>query len=129
MPFQKGNTLGAKGRPKGSKNKATDVQKFEIQNIFFNLEEMKRDFEMLSPDKKYDIRMKAMSFFYSRPAVELEVDATPWTKVEYITDVGEEQPSDEEKKRLQDEYRARYKKAVKRALNEEIWDFINKSDD
>ena len=100
MPFQKGNILGAKGRPKGSKNKATDVQKFEIQNIFFNLEEMKRDFEMLSPDKKYDIRMKAMSFFYSRPAVELEVDATPWTKVEYITDIGEEQPSDEEKKRI-----------------------------
>ena len=40
MPFQKGNKL-AKGRPKGSKNKATDVQKFEIQNIFFNLDEMK----------------------------------------------------------------------------------------
>ena len=62
MLFQKGNKL-AKGRPKGSKNKATDVQKFEIQNIFFNLEEMKRDFKMLFPDKKYDIRMKAMRFF------------------------------------------------------------------
>ena len=83
MPFQKGNKL-AKGRPKGSKNKATDIQKFEIQNIFFNLDEMKRDFEMLSPDKKYNIRMKAMSFFYSGPAVELEVDSNPWTKVEYI---------------------------------------------
>ena len=99
MPFQKGNKL-AKGRPKGFKNKATDIQKFEIQNIFFNLEEMKRDFEMLSPDKKYNIRMKAMSFFYSGPAVELEVDSNPWTKVEYITDIGEEQPSDEEKKRI-----------------------------
>ena len=86
MPFQKGNTLGAKGRPKGSKNKATDVQKFEIQNIFFNLDEMKRDFEMLSPGKKYDIRMKAMSFFYSKLAVELEVDTDSQTKFDYITD-------------------------------------------
>ena len=42
--------------------------------------------------------------------------------------VKEETP-EEKKKRLHDEYRARYKKAVKRALNEEIWDFINKSDD
>ena len=33
MPFQKGNKLGAKGRPVGSKNKATDVQKFEFQEI------------------------------------------------------------------------------------------------
>ena len=41
--------------------------------------------------------MKAMSFFYSRKNVELEVDATPWTKVEYITDIGEDQPSDEAK--------------------------------
>ena len=32
--------------------------------------------------------------------MELEVDATPWTKVEYITDIGEDQPSDEEKKRI-----------------------------
>ena len=30
MPFQKGNKLGSKGRPVGSKNKATDVQKFEL---------------------------------------------------------------------------------------------------
>ena len=34
---------------------------------------------------------------YSKPAVELEVDATPWTKVEYITDNGEEQPTDEKR--------------------------------
>tara|TARA_B100000513_G_scaffold185990_1_gene107464 strand:- start:323 stop:670 length:348 start_codon:yes stop_codon:yes gene_type:complete len=76
MPFQKGNKL-AKGRPKGSKNKATDVQKFEIQNIFFNIEEIKRDFQMLSPDKKFDIRMKAMSFFYSRPATEIDMEVKP----------------------------------------------------
>ena len=105
MPFQKGNTLGAKGRPKGSKNKATDVQKFELQQMLFNLEEMKRDFEMLSPDKKYDIRMKAMSFFYSRPAVELEVDSTPWTKVEYITDIGHEEVTLEQKERMWLKYR------------------------
>jgi hypothetical protein len=31
MPFEKGNKLG--GRPKGSKNKATDVDKQKIQEI------------------------------------------------------------------------------------------------
>ena len=30
MPFQKGNKLGAKGRPVGSKNKSTDVSLFKI---------------------------------------------------------------------------------------------------
>ena len=44
MPFQKGNKLGAKGRPVGSKNKATDVQKFELQQMLFNIEDMKKDF-------------------------------------------------------------------------------------
>lgn len=33
MTFQKGNKLGAKGRPVGSKNKATDVDKQKIQEI------------------------------------------------------------------------------------------------
>ena len=45
---------------------------------------MKRDFKMLSPDKKYDKRMKAMSFF--KPWSVVEVDATPWTKGDYIID-------------------------------------------
>ena len=47
MPFQKGNKLGAKGRPVGSKNKTTDVDKLKIQKIFNNGEEMKRDFQTL----------------------------------------------------------------------------------
>ena len=65
MPFQKGNKLGAKGRPKGSKNKATDVNKFQLQQVLYNIEEFINDFNSLSPDKKMDIRMKGMSFFYS----------------------------------------------------------------
>ena len=96
MPFQKGNTL-AKGRPKGSKNKATDVAKFELQQTLFNLDEFVNDFKQLSPDKKMDIRMKAMSFFYSRPAVEIEVENTRYLEIEYITDIGEE-VTDEQKK-------------------------------
>ena len=40
MPFQKGNKL-AKCRSVGSKNKSTDLQKFELQHIFFNIEDMK----------------------------------------------------------------------------------------
>jgi hypothetical protein len=51
MPFQKGNKL-AKGRPQGSKNKATDVQKLELQQMLFNIEDMKRDFQTLDAYKK-----------------------------------------------------------------------------
>ena len=49
MPFEKGNKLG--GRPKGPKNKATDVDKQKIQEIFYNVEEMKRDFQTLDAYK------------------------------------------------------------------------------
>ena len=100
MPFQKGNKLGAKGRPVGSKNKSTDVQKFELQQMLFNIEDMKRDFETLDAYKKFDVRMKAMSFFYSRPAIDMTVESKPWANVGFITDVGEEDLSEEEKKRI-----------------------------
>ena len=96
MPFEKGNKLG--GRPKGSKNKATDVDKQKIQEIFYNVEEMKRDFETLDAYKKFDVRMKAMSHFYSKPSTEISIDSKPWD-VKYITDDGEDL-SEEEKKRI-----------------------------
>ena len=61
---------------------------------------MKRDFKMLFPDKKYDKRMKAMSFFNPWSVVELEVDATPWNKVDYIIDYGTYQHTEEENKQI-----------------------------
>ena len=97
MPFQKGNKLGAKGRPKGSKNKATDVAKVQLQEILFDLDRFKADFNSISPEKRLDISMKAMSFFYSRPAMEIEVENTKYMEIEYITDIGEE-VTDEQKK-------------------------------
>jgi len=39
------------------------------------MEEFVNDFKALSPDKKMDIRMKAMSFFYSGPTMEIEVES------------------------------------------------------
>jgi len=100
MPFQKGNKLGAKGRPKGSKNKATDVNKFELQQTLYNMEEFVNDFKALSPDKKMDIRMKAMSFFYSRPTMEIEVESKRYLEVEYITDIGHDEVTLEQKERM-----------------------------
>ena len=98
MPFQKGNKL-AKGRPAGSKNKSTDVQKLELQQMLFNIEDMKRDFQTLDAYKKFDVRMKAMSFFYSRPTVEMAIESKPWADIKFITDDGEDL-SEEEKKRI-----------------------------
>ena len=44
--------------------------------------------------------MKAMSFFYSRPAIDMTVESKPWPNVGFITDIGEEDLSEEEKKEL-----------------------------
>ena len=100
MPFQKGNKLSLKGRSKGSKNKATDVNKFELQQTLYNMEEFINDFKALSPDKKMDIRMKGMSFFYSRPTMEIEVESKRYLEVEYITDIGHEEVTLEQKERM-----------------------------
>ena len=45
MPFQKGHKL-SKGRPAGSKNKSTDVQKLELQQMLYNIEELKENFKL-----------------------------------------------------------------------------------
>ena len=99
MPFQKGNKL-SKGRPAGSKNKSTDVDKMDLQEMLFNIEDMKRDFLTLDAYKKFDVRMKAMSFFYSKPSIEMVVESKPWKDIGFIRDVGEEDLSEEEKKRI-----------------------------
>ena len=100
MPFQKGNKLGLKGRPKGSKNKATDVNKFQLQEALYNMEEFVNDFKSLSPEKKMDIRMKGMSFFYSRPTMEIEVESKRYLEIEYITDIGHDEVTLEQKERM-----------------------------
>ena len=100
MPFQKGNKL-AKGRSVGSKNKSTDVQKFELQQMLFNIEDMKKDFQALDVYKKFDVRMKAMSFFYSRPTVDMTIDLKPpHADIQFITDVGDKDLTMEQKKEL-----------------------------
>ena len=99
MPFEKGHKL-SKGRPQGSKNKTTDVNKQQIQEIFYNVEEMKRDFQTLDAYKKFDIRMKAMNHFYSKPTTEIQIESKPWADQKFILDIGEEDLSEEEKKRL-----------------------------
>lgn len=96
MPFQKANKL-AKGRSVGSKNKSTDLQKFELQHIFFKIEDMKKDFQTLDAYKKFEVRMKAMSHFYSKPSTEISIDSKPWAGVKFITDIGEEDLSEEKK--------------------------------
>jgi len=99
MPFEKGHKL-SKGRPVGSKNKSTDIQKVELQEMLFDMEDMKRDFQSLDAYKKFDVRMKAMSFFYSKPTIDMTVESKPWKDIKFITDVGEDDLPEEEKKRI-----------------------------
>ena len=98
MPFEKGNIL-SKGRTVESKNKAADIQKVELQEMLFDTEDMKRDFLTLDAYNKFDVRMKAMSFFYSKPSIEMIVESKPWKDIGFITEDGEDLP-EEEKKRI-----------------------------
>jgi hypothetical protein len=34
--------------------------------------------------------MKAMSFFYSRPSIDMTIESKPWADIKFIRDVGEE---------------------------------------
>ena len=103
MPFEKGHKLST-GRPKGSKNKSTDVQKFELQQMLFNIEDMKKDFQTLDAYKKFDVRMKAMSHFYSKPSQEIAIETKPWADQKFIVDIDEEDLSEEKKKELYFKY-------------------------
>ena len=103
MPFQKGHKL-SKGRPAGSKNKSTDLQKLELQQMLYNIEEMKREFQTLDAYKKFDIRMKAMSHFYSKPSQEIAIESKPWANQKFIVGIGEEDLSEEKKKELYFKY-------------------------
>ena len=45
--------------------------------------------------------MKAMSFFYSRPTVEMAIDSKPpYADIQFITDVGEEDLTMEQKNEI-----------------------------
>jgi hypothetical protein len=73
MPFEKGHNL-SKGRPKGAKNKATDIEKAELHDILFNVEDMAREFKNLDAYKKWEIRCRFQSSFYSKPTTEIELN-------------------------------------------------------
>ena len=88
MPFKKLHKI-SKVRHKWSKNKSTDLQNFELQQMLFNIEDMEKDFQTLDVYKKFDIRMKAMSFFYSRPAIDMTVESTKYLDQKFILGPGE----------------------------------------
>ena len=67
-------SLKTKGRPKGAKNKATDFQKQELQEILFDVEDMAREFKNLDAYKKWEIRCRFQSSFYSKPTTEIELN-------------------------------------------------------
>mgnify|MGYP001165712976 CR=1 FL=1 len=100
MPFQKGNKLGAKGRPVGSKNKTTIEKNISLQYCNIAMGACSKSAKVLKT-AKFDVRMKAMSFFYSRPAVDMNIDTKPpYADVKFITDVGEEDLTEDQKKEL-----------------------------
>ena len=69
--------------------------------MLFNIEDMKKDFQTLDEYKKFDVRMKAMSFFYSRPTVEMAIDSKPpYADIQFITDVGEDDLTMDQKKEI-----------------------------
>ena len=60
---------------------------------------MAREFKNLDAYKNFDIRMKAMSFFYSRPTTEIALESKPWLKHKIMCPDGKD-VSDEIKDKL-----------------------------
>ncbi len=75
MPFEKGNQL-SKGRPAGSLNKVTSTNRNFLQNLLYNHEEFKSDWEQLDINERMSLRIKLASFVLPR-AVEEEIQQTP----------------------------------------------------
>ena len=98
MPFQKGNKLGAKGRPVGSKNKTTIEKNISLQYCNIAMGACSKSAKVLKT-AKFDVRMKAMSFFYSRPAIDMNVESTKYLEQEFIVEAGET-VTDEQKREL-----------------------------
>ena len=75
MPFEKGNQL-SKDRPAGSLNKVTSTNRNFLQNLLYNHEEFKSDWEQLDINERMSLRIKLASFVLPR-AVEEEIQQTP----------------------------------------------------
>tara|TARA_B110001450_G_scaffold81387_1_gene77133 strand:- start:213 stop:494 length:282 start_codon:yes stop_codon:yes gene_type:complete len=75
MPFEKGNQL-SKGRPAGSLNKVTSTNRNFLQNLLYNHEEFKSDWEQLDINERMSLRIKLAPFVLPR-AVEEEIQQTP----------------------------------------------------
>ena len=99
MPFQKGNKLSAKGRPVGSKNKINKCGEVRAAPDVIQYIRYEKRHQTLDAYKKFDIRMKAMSYFFSRLAIDMTVQSKPWADLKFITEDGKDLP-EEEKKRI-----------------------------
>ena len=69
MPFKKGNKLGAKGRPKGSKNICSAKKKEYLLSLLFDEEQMLDDFEKLNINERMELRIKLAPYILPKPKV------------------------------------------------------------
>ena len=59
---------------------------------------MINSFKTLDAYKQFDVRMKVMSFFYSKPSIETTIESKPFKDLGLITDDYEDLPEKEKKK-------------------------------
>lgn len=78
MPFKKGKSGNANGRPKGAKGKIrTTVRDFIKDVIDDNRDKLKEDLERLAAKDRVDIMVKLMGFVVPKPQSIVVQDMTP----------------------------------------------------
>lgn len=78
MPFKKGKSGNANGRPKGAKGKLrTTVRDFIKDVIDENREKFNEDLERLAAKDRVDIMVKLMGFVVPKPQSIVVQDMTP----------------------------------------------------
>ena len=85
MPFEKGNTYSL-GRPKGSKNKSTEIVKQTVAKVAaaFTIDEILYEIRGLEGRDKLNAIFHLWKFVVPIPRNEVNLDGSPYTSTSWI---------------------------------------------
>jgi len=98
MPFEKGNTYSL-GRPKGSKNKSTEIVKKSVASLLENnLENLQNDLDQMQPRDRVNALLQFLKFHIpTQKAVEV-ADVSEDSRTEWIDKIMSYDPKELHKK-------------------------------
>ena len=95
MPFEKGNTYSL-GRPKGSKNKSTEIVKQTVAKVTaaFTIDEILYEIRGLEGRDKLNAIFHLWKFVVPIPRDEVSGDSSPYTRTAQIDKIVAEDPEE-----------------------------------